>query len=177
MGNIREPERVTPVASVFSADERLIVDVQTRLAERLGQCSYISPMLAFSHSDYYFKEMGSNLRRRIFAFESLLDPGLLSDLKHFSNGLEQERAVDGSRRVNIDVGYVSLAKLVLASTKDHAHRLFLGKGIYGEVTLRFVRGHFVPWPWTYPDYASLEYRGIFEEIREIHRRKLEMSNP
>jgi hypothetical protein len=172
MGKIKVPEPVTPIASVFTGDEGLFETVRAALAERLGPCIYASPVMPFDHTDYYTAEMGPGLKRCLFAFANLFDPGELPALKRWSNSLEEGWAVDGRRRVNIDVGYITLGKLVLATTKDHAHRLYLGEGIYGEVTLRFVGGHFEPWPWTYPDYASPEYRKICEEIRELHRQKL-----
>ncbi len=172
MGKIRMPEPVTPIASVFTSDEGLFEPVRQTLSERLGSCIYESLVLPFNHTDYYTAEMGQDLKRRIFAFTELIKPSKLPALKHWSNSLEQGWAVSSKRRVNIDVGYISLGKLVLASTKNHSHRLYLGKGIYGEVTLRFARGQFESWPWTYPDYASPEYRKIFDEIRELHRQKL-----
>lgn len=172
MGKIRVPELVTPIASVFTSEEELFESVRGALAKRLGSCIYTSVVMPFDHTDYYTTEMGQNLKRCIFAFEELIDPSKLPALKGWSNYLEQDWAVDSQRRVNIDVGYISLGKLVLATTKNHSHRLYLGEGIYGEVTLCFVRGHFEPWPWTYPDYASPKYRKIFDEIRELHRKKL-----
>ena len=172
MGKIKTPEPVTPIASVFTSDEGLFEPVRQILSERLGLCIYASSVLLFNHTDYYTTEMGQNLKRRIFAFAELIKPSKLPSLKHWSNSLEQDWAVSSKRRVNIDVGYISLGKLVLATTKNHSHRLYLGEGIYGEVTLRFVRGHFEPWLWTYPDYASPEYRKFFDEIRELHRQKL-----
>jgi len=172
MGEIRTPELVTPIASVFTSDELLFEAVREALCERLGSCIYSSPVLPFNYTDYYESEMGVGLKRRIFAFLKLLDQGELPALKHWSNQLEQHWLLNGRRRVNVDVGYISLGKLVLASTKDHSHRVYLSNGIYGEVTLRFIRRHFEPWPWTYPDYASPEYCKIFEEIRELHRKKM-----
>lgn len=169
MGKIRS---VTPIASIFTSDEKLFEPVRETLCKRLGPCIYASLVLPFDHTDYYTTEMGQDLKRRIFAFEELIAPSKLPDLKCWSNLLEQDLAVNSHRRVNIDVGYISLGKLVLASTKNHGHRLYLAKGIYGEVTLRFIRGYFEPWPWTYPDYASLKYRKIFDEIRELHQQKL-----
>ncbi len=174
MGKIRTPEPVTPVASVFASDKELFEPVKEALTKRLGPCVYASAVLPFNHTDYYTDEMGDGLKRQIFAFAKLIDPDKLSDLKQWSNLLEQDCAIDGKRRVNIDTGYISLAKLVLASTKDHSHRLYLGGGIYGEVTLRFVDGNFKPWQWTYPDYASTEYRRIFEDIRKLHSKKLRL---
>lgn len=172
MGKIRTPELVTPIASIFTSDEELFEPVRANLCKRLGACIYASSVMPFNHTDYYTTEMGQNLKRCIFAFGELIDPGELPDLKCWSNLLEQDWAVNSHRRVNIDVGYISLGKLVLASTKNHGHRLYLAKGIYGEVTLRFIRGHFEPWSWTYPDYASPEYRKICDEIRKLHQQKL-----
>jgi len=172
MGNIRTPESVTPIASVLTSDEGLFEPVRTALSNRLGPCIYESSVLSFDHTKYYTNEMGQDLKRCIFAFEKLVEPSKLSALKYWSNSLEQDWAVDSKRRVNIDVGYISLGKLVLATTKNHSHRIYLDNGIYGEVTLHFVRGHFEPWPWTYPDYASFKYRKICDEIRELHRQKL-----
>jgi hypothetical protein len=172
MGKIKTPEPVTPIASVFTSDEKLFESAKEILSKELGPCIYESTVLPFNHTDYYTAEMGSGLKRRIFAFEKLVDPSKLPALKLWSNSIEEDWAVGGKRQVNIDVGYVSLGKLVLASTKNHSHRIYLGEGIYGEVTLRFVGGEYQPWPWTYPDYASLQYRKIFAEIRRLHREKL-----
>jgi hypothetical protein len=172
MGKIKTPEPVTPIASVFTPDEGLFEPVQVTLSKRLGLCIYASSVLPFNHTDYYTTEMSHDLKRRIFAFAELIEPSKLPVLKRWSNSLEQGWAVNSQRRVNIDVGYISLGKLVLASTKNHNHRMYLAGGIYGEVTLRFVRGHFEPWPWTYPDYASPKYRKICDEIRALHRQKL-----
>ena len=76
------------------------------------------------------------------------------------------KLTDGpARPVNLDMGYVDGGKLVLATTKDYAHRLYLGAGIYGEVTLRWRAGAFEPWEWTYPDYRSGHYREFFAQVR------------
>jgi hypothetical protein len=102
-------------------------------------------------------------------FGRLVDPADLAAIKQQTNDLEWSLAQGEHRRVNIDPGYVSLGKLVLASTKDHGHRLYLGWGIYGEVTLTYQQGRFRPWPWTYPDYASDRYCTLFGEIRKRYK--------
>jgi hypothetical protein len=76
------------------------------------------------------------------------------------------------RRINLDPGYVDLSKLVLATTKNHQHRLYLGQGVYGEVTLRFTRKSFRPWEWTYPDYRSEHYVQFFNEVRNTYLEQL-----
>ena len=163
---------MTPIASVFSSDGNLFTTVEAHLISRLGRCIFKSDILPFVHTSYYAKEMGVDLKRIIYAFDTLLDPAELPNWKIWSNNLEGSLSLNDRRRINIDVGYVTSAKLVLATTKDHAHRLYLGKGIYGEVTLHYANGNYQPWPWTYPDYATLSYRGIFGSIRELHREKL-----
>jgi hypothetical protein len=112
------------------------------------------------------------LQRVIVTFQPLVDPGDLPAIKRLTNEMEQASAHDGKRRVNIDPGYVSLGKMVLATTKDHAHRLYLGQGIYGEGTLVYQRGAFRPWPWSYPDYASERYCALFLEIRARYKAQL-----
>uniref|UniRef100_A0A7C2E2C8 DUF4416 family protein n=1 Tax=Ammonifex degensii TaxID=42838 RepID=A0A7C2E2C8_9THEO len=166
------PEPVKPVVGVFTREETLFAGAVEALAARLGEPDYISPLLNFDQTAYYTREMGPGLRRRIYAFPRLIDPGDLASLKRWTNQLEDTWRVGGKRQVNIDPGYLSLAKLVLATTKDNVHRIYLGDGIYAEVTLFFRKGRFHPWPWTYPDYASEEYRAIFEHIRELYRKQL-----
>ena len=80
-----------------------------------------------------------------------------------------------NRRINLDPGYVSASKMVLASTKDHAHRIYLGKGIFAEITLRYYQKTFQPWEWTYPDYRTQEYIDLFNQIRKIYMQQLRES--
>ena len=70
------------------------------------------------------------------------------------------------RPLNLDPGYITPAKLVLASTKDHAHRIYLRDGIYAEVTLSFRGRKWQPLEWTYPDYRRDDYQRFFTECRE-----------
>jgi hypothetical protein len=86
--------------------------------------------------------------------------------------LERALVQGEGRAVNIDPGYISLGKLVLASTKNHGHRLYVGQGVYAEVTLTYQRGRFRPWPWTYPDYGSEDYCAMFGEQRERYKAQL-----
>ena len=67
---------------------------------------------------------------------------------------------------------MTLATFVLATTKDHGHRIYLGQGIYGEVTLTYRQHDWRPWPWTYPDYCTEAYRRILREIRALLAQQL-----
>lgn len=171
MGKVKETLPVKLIASMFTANEGLLEEAKVRLTQEFGPIDYESELLPFDHTTYYAAEFGENLKRRFVAFAELVRPDKLAEIKLRTNALEMEWAVEGKRRINIDPGYVSHAKLVLATTKDHAHRIYLGQGIYAEVTLHFRSGTFQPWPWTYPDYASPPLIAIFNQIRGLYVRQ------
>jgi hypothetical protein len=172
MGKVKEPLPVKLIASTFAASEERLEEAKVRLSQEFGPIDYESELLPFDHTTYYAAEFGEGLRRKFMAFEELVHPGRLVEIKLRTNALEMEWAVEGKRRINIDPGYVSYSKLVLATTKNHAHRIYVGQGIYAEVTLHFRNGTFCAWPWTYPDYASPPLIAIFNQIRGIYVKQL-----
>lgn len=172
MGKITEPLPVKLIASIFTASGELLEEAKVRLVQEFGPVDYESELLSFDHTTYYAAEFGENLKRRFVAFEKLVHPGELAEIKLLTNALEMEWAVEGERRINIDPGYVSHSKLVLATTKNHAHRIYLGRGIYAEVTLHFRDGTFRGWPWTYPDYSSSPLIALFNHIRGLYVKQL-----
>lgn len=176
MGTARQPQPVKLIASLLTGELALLTQVKEALARFLGPIDFESELLPFDHTDYYTPEFGPGLQRQIVTFEKLVDPGDLPAIKQQTNDLEWSLARDGRRRINIDPGYVSLGKMILASTKDHAHRLYLGQGVYGEGTLTYQQGRFRPWPWTYPDYASDRYCALFEGIRQRYKAQLRALN-
>lgn len=175
MGTIHLPKPVKLIVSVLGGREGLLEEAEACLERSFGPVDYRSNLLPFEHTDYYEPEFGPNLRRRIVAFRDLVDPGNLARIKRQTNEMEQKWLREGRRQVNLDPGYVSLGKLVLATTKNHGHRVYLGQGIYAEVTLRYQGGRFQPWPWTYPDYASDLYCQLFQEIRRLYIGQLRAS--
>lgn len=172
MGTAREPQPVKLIASLLTGEPGLLARVREALAAAWGPIDLQSDLLPFDHTDYYAGELGPGLQRQIVAFERLVSPAELPAAKRLANELEQSLAAGGRRRVNVDPGYVALGKLVLATTKDYSHRIYLGEGIYGEVTLKYEHGAFRAWEWTYPDYASAEYRAIFAAIRQLYAEQL-----
>jgi hypothetical protein len=94
------------------------------------------------------------------------------DVKLATNAIEEAMSVSGRRRVNIDPGYVALEHVVLATTKGYSHRLYLGQGIFGDLTLMFHNGGYRPLEWTYPDYASEETTQMFNRWRQQYKEQL-----
>ena len=177
MGQIRSHPPVKLIVGIITAVPDLLPEVHQRLAERFGGVDFASDLLPFDYTTYYEAEMGKDLKRQFVSFESLIPAEELASTKCFSNAVECgfARGDTAPRPVNLDPGYISAAKLVLASTKDHAHRLYLQEGIYAEITLKFYRKTFQPWEWTYPDYRTPAYIDIFNYIRRIYMEQLRVA--
>jgi len=171
MGIIKPPQKVKIFTAIMSNDEKLFEDVVKRLTSYLGPVEFVSPIYKWTHTDYYEDEMGPDLKKIFYFFKNMVTPDLLPDIKLFTNQVEdffsQRLCKKGIKRpVNIDPGYITLSKVVLASTKDYSHRIYLSKGIYGEVTLYYRDKSYRPFPYTYPDYRSEEYIKLFNTARE-----------
>lgn len=146
--------------------------VEAALEDGFGPIDYRGPELPFDYSDYYVAEMGEGISRTFYSFSRLLDPSGLAEAKLATDAIEARFARGGARRVNLDPGLLSLGGFILATTKDRAHRIPLRSGIYGELTLYFKGGRFLPLPWTYPDWQSPPYLEVLSELRS--RLKLEL---
>ncbi|MEW6097129.1 MAG: DUF4416 family protein [bacterium] len=174
MGKIKKPKLVKLIVGMISTSEELFHMAQDRLKDRFGNIDFMSQILPFDTTDYYCEEMGTNLKRKFISFEDLIDPEKLADIKIYTNEIEEKIAIDSRRKINLDPGYISLSKLVLATTKDYQHRIYLRDGIYAEVTLRFKSGRFQTWEWTYPDYKTEVYHEIFLHIRKLYVEQLKI---
>jgi hypothetical protein len=165
MGSASLPLKVKPFMAVLYRPEVNIEKLLEGLKAAFGRidCSY-GP-IPFSFSDYYKDEMGSELLKSYYTFATLMDRETLSEKKRLTNTLEQSLLVLGKRCVNLDPGYLARDKLVLATTKDFYHRLFLSDGIYGEVTLHFRKGEFRYFSWTYPDYKAQGFLEFLTKTR------------
>lgn len=138
------------------------------LERRFGPVDFESAILDFTHTDYYEREFGSPLKRCFISFKKLVAPDALVAIKKATNRIERRLSRNNLRRVNLDPGYLTFSKFILATTKDYTHRIFLGKGIYAEVTLQYKDKGFKAWDWTYPDYCSNAYIDIFNQIRTLY---------
>ncbi|MFA5384612.1 MAG: DUF4416 family protein [Eubacteriales bacterium] len=179
MGQVKEVWPVKILAGLLTRDVTLFKTVKLELEKEWGPVDQQSDLMEFNFTRYYEQELGSDLKRLFISFSGLADPGRLPEMKLFANYIEDKLSVDGRRRVNIDPGYITPARLILATTKDHAHRVYLGKGVYGDLTLIYShsQGSFNPLPWTYPDYRSEEYVAYFKSVREMCRAQLRNSVP
>jgi hypothetical protein len=168
MGKIQKTQPVKLICGFIFKQDDYLKKAKGLLFKKFGALDYESQILDFDYTDYYAKEFGQGLKRSFASFKRLILPSELSRIKLITNKIEDKISYRGLRLVNIDPGYLDLAKLVLASTKDFSHRIYLDCGIYAEITLTYQGKTFRPLDWTYPDYRSAEYIDIFNHIREVY---------
>lgn len=170
MGQIYEPLPVLFILAVTSRYESALRWARTQSELRYGPLLLVSDPFAFTETAYYAATMGSELKKQFLAFERLMDPAELPAIKCQTNEWESLYAASGQhpepRPLNLDPGYLTPAKLVLASTKDHAHRIYLREGIHAEITLVYRQRKWQPLEWTYPDYRRDDYHEFFTRCRE-----------
>jgi hypothetical protein len=174
MGCAQRPLPVKPFLAALFQPGVDLEKVLDPLKAEFGQIDRSYGPVPFGFSDYYADEMGNGLLKSYYIFATLIDREALPAKKNFTNSIEAQNRILEKRSINLDPGYLARDKLVLATTKDFYHRLYLSDGIYGEVTLHFRKGEFRHFSWTYPDYkdpAFLEFltkarAGYMHEIRE-----------
>ncbi len=168
--------KVRPVKLICGVLYRSKLDtasVDEKLVSLFGPIDFKSPTFDFIFTEYYAPEMGVDLRKCFYSFERLIMPDQLPDIKNATIKIEEEYALDDKRTVNIDPGYIEESKLVLASTKNFSHRIYLRDNIWAEVTMRYARGKFITHDWTYPDYSQELGIKFLSQVREIYKKQLE----
>jgi len=179
----REPQPGKLVLSVLAAADWWDIawpGFRAELVERYGPVDYETPPLAFDHTAYYDDELGRPLFRRLLGFARLVPLDALVAVKLATNADERGHArpandqTGGSRRVNLDPGLITLERLVLASGKNFTHRVYLGSGIWADLTLIYnKKTGWVELPWTFPDYATEDMKRRLTELRALYKTTVE----
>jgi hypothetical protein len=168
------PLPVKLIVAVLYSDEALLLAARERLLQQFGPIDSTSPRFPFEETSYYVPEMGAPITRLFYAFGKLISPGELAHVKIAANAIEDELAIAGRRKVNLDPGYIDTDKLVLASAKYNGQKIYLAEGIWADLTLHYAKGHFSAYPWSFADFRSDEYEKTFLRIREIYKGQLKL---
>ena len=175
MAKVRDnPMPVKIFVGMVSGDSALFEEVSAKLEETLGSSDLRSPVWKWDHTNYYLKEMGEGLKKYFIFFKRLVNPGIMPDLKLKTIEMENMYLnANGGRKINLDPGYLDSARVLLVSSKDFSHRVYIGKGIYGEVTLVYSGNDYQILPYTYPDFKFKEYQDLFKKARRLYQLELE----
>jgi len=146
------------------------------LVSSYGEIAYRSDELKFDKTDYYESEMGKGLNRVFVAYDPLIERDQLSEKKLIAVKVEQSYTEDDCRLVNIDPGLLSFENILLSTCKNFSHRIYIGKGVFAEVTLIHKGGNYQSLEWTYPDYASDKIKLVLNEMREKYKELLRCEN-
>lgn len=160
-----EPDPAKLVVGVFTGRKDLFAPVVRDLVARFGEVDLVSRWLAFDFTSYYTAEFGSPLFRRMVSFQDHVNQEDLAGIKLFTNQLESKCGRDGKRQINIDPGYLLRERFVLATGKNFSHRIYIGRGIYADLTLQYYHKAFQTLPWTYPDYADEVTQSFLLQVR------------
>jgi hypothetical protein len=170
----QNPQKAKLLVGVLTGSEQLLPELKARLEELFGKADVESETMVFDSTDYYEDQMGAGLTRIFYFFDRLVEQDSLADVKLSTNQLEEDFSgrLPVQRPVNIDPGLLLPSKIILASCKDFSHRIYLGRGVYGEITLQYVNGEFRTLPWTFPDYRQEEYHAVFAAVRQLYMQQL-----
>jgi len=170
MWELKEPRPVKLIIGILAADKRCLDAAVEAVKSEFGAVDLASEVWPFEKTDYYKQQTGDHIVRQFVSMEKLIEPGSLADIKHTTNRLEQELAgrlgLELPRPVNLDPGIIEPSKLVLATTKNYSHRIYIGKRMYAEVTLFFDKGRWRTFDYTYPDYRQECYLDFFDKVRK-----------
>jgi len=172
MGIPKNPKPIKLFSSLIFREEAVLHDALKMLEDNIGMIQEKNQPTAFSHTGYYEKETGKDLLRVFILFEELFPRELLPQIKLKTNEIELAFSENHMRRVNIDPGYISLENVILATTKGYTHRIYIGSGIYADLTLMYSSGTYRPLEWTYPDYSEAKTISVFNEWRENYKKVL-----
>jgi hypothetical protein len=169
----KTPEKAILFVGALFSKTNVAGPALAMLVDHFGDCLLTSPPLDWNYTHYYDKELGLPIKRRYFFFENIIDPSFLAEAKRITNEIEARFLYDGNRQINLDPGYLTIAKVVLASNKNYSHRVYLGKHVYAEIELYFQGGKYNAFHYTYPDYKDDRFLKFFMETRGLLKTRLD----
>jgi len=170
MWEIREPKEVKLIIGILAADSSCLESAIQSIEETFGSVDLTSEIWPFTQTDYYKDQTGNNILRQFVSINELIEPGQIAEIKHQTNKIEQDLADklkhQWPRPVNLDPGIIEPSKLVLATTKNFSHRIYIGRKMYAEVTLIYDKGKWKAFDYTFPDYKQQLYWDFFSKVRK-----------
>lgn len=173
MGKVFVPDPVKLIFGVMWNQATDPVNVISFLENTWGEIESQSVVFDFGFTDYYLDESGPNLKKQYIALRNVVDINHIPEIKINSNILENKFfTLDDHRSVNLDPGYISEAKLVMATTKNLPHRVYIGLNMFADLQMIYKKPSFRPTPWAFGDIKQDALIAFFNEVRENYMRQL-----
>ena len=169
MGTQEEFNKVKLFSGFIFKENHIYESIKKELEDFFSEIDIESEPFSFDLTTYYNKEMGFPLFRRFVSFKDPVAPETLPEIKIFTNEIEDRTAISGKRVINIDPGYLSDSNIVIATTKNHYHRIPLQKGIYAHIEYIIKKKKITTLEWTYPDFKKPEYIDFFSKLRLLYK--------
>ena len=173
LGKLKIPKPVKLICAVTLSEEIDYLEINSILEKNFGKIDLQSEIFNFIHTHYYEKEMGKELKKYYMSFAELISAEKTPEIKIKTNKIEKGFSNNNKRKINLDPGYIEKPKLILLSTKDFSHRIYLGSGIFGDLQYRMVGGQYQFNEWTYPDYKEEKVRHFFRRVRDRYCREVD----
>ncbi|UCF15569.1 MAG: DUF4416 family protein [Phycisphaerales bacterium] len=179
MWKLKDPKPVKLIVGILASNYHCLNAAAELATDKFGNTDFKSEVWPFDKTDYYRDQTGPRILRQFLSFERLVEPGKLAKIKLRTNKLERKLAkklaIPLPRPVNLDPGIIEPSKLVLATTKNYSHRIYIGRRMYAEVTLIYDKGRWQPLDHTYPDYRQQCYFDFFDNVRVRLLEQLKLS--
>lgn len=172
MAQPSEPKPVKLFFAILFSDEEKLQKAIHMLSQNFGEMDHTSPVFEFSETNYYRDEMGEKIQRIFLSARRLIMPDEIVDAKKRTYWIENSLSVEGKRRVNIDPGYIDYNKVVLATHKGGGCKVYLREGVWADIMLRYEKGTFKSFPWTFPDFSKGTYFDVLLAMRRIYKEQL-----
>ncbi|MCF0223440.1 MAG: DUF4416 family protein [Fibrobacter sp.] len=166
-------EQAQLIAFVLQKGAQWDLSILEMLENTWGKIRHRGTLFAFDKTSYYQPEMGEDLYRGVVSFEKTIPPETIAAEKARSNTLELEMAAAENpdhRRVNIDIGYMDLDKVVLPSYKRGPFKIYGGGGVWLDMLLTYAKGKFHPTAWAFEDFVRNPYQHDLQLIRERYKK-------
>ena len=163
---------VKQVAAILYQDREDFDTVIPELTKIYSSIDYQGEFFPFVETDYYESEMGKGLQRGVISFEKLIHPDQLAASKIKSREFEDALRKNGNRRINVDIGYMDMFKVVLASFKGRSNKIYLSDGVWADMIMYFEEGDYKTFMWGFPDFKSGIYNNDLINIRNLYKTQL-----
>ena len=171
MAQIKPVTKVKLLIGAMYKEKEILDKTIGMLKERFGVIESTLEY-SFDFTDYYEEETGKELKKQLLIFKVLIDRELLADIKNWTNEIEGMFSEKDKRKINLDPGYLTMHNVVLASAKEMPHKIYIGKGMFGDVVLEYKSKSFQHSNHTFPDFKSDKVKEFLNKARENYKKEI-----